>query len=367
MLRATEAWNALFAHTDVEGEKVVRKLRVVYKSGQPLIALPGSTRAALACLSLYPAQTARARLAKSLLGFLIKFRLRLGMQSTRLELSQRAQFTKFLSAVASEAGDTVPEFGILAGNPRSLGQRFMLLICSKNGQPSAVVKAGMSKEARALIVKETAFLKEVGGRTPGIPALRSQFEDSRTMALTLDFFPGESPRETGPAEMSRLLGSWIDVSGEVAIEEAEMWQQLRASTAAKPMLAVLEPKLEGKRMRPVIFHGDFAPWNIRVLPSGEWMVLDWERGNPRGLPGWDWFHFVIQPAILVRKVGIEELILLVETLLSSDAFRAYAQKALIQGFERELLLAYLLHLVEVIRPSEGLKQTCELFNRLNAR
>ena len=97
------------------------------------------------------------------------------------------------------------------------------------------------------------------------------------------------------------------------------------------------------------------------------MVLDWERGDPRGLPGWDWFHFVIQPAILVRKVGIEELILLVETLLSSDAFRAYAQKALIQGFERELLLAYLLHLVEVIRPSEGLKQTCELFNRLNAR
>jgi hypothetical protein len=120
-------------------------------------------------------------------------------------------------------------------------------------------------------------------------------------------------------------------------------------------------------MRPAIFHGDFAPWNIRALPSGDWMVLDWERGDPRGLPGWDWFHFVIQPAILVRKAGIEELIRLVETLLANDAFRAYVQKALIQGFERELLLAYLLHVVEVIRPSEGLEQNRELLNRLNAR
>ena len=146
-----------------------------------------------------------------------------------------------------------------------------------------------------------------------------------------------------------------------------MWQQLKASPTAKSMLGAFGTKLEGKRMRPVIFHGDFVPWNVRALLSGEWMVLDWERGDPRGLPGWDWFHFVIQPAILVRKAEIKELIRLVETLLASDAFRAYAQKASIQGFERALLLAYLLHLVEVIRPSEGLEQNRELFNRLNAR
>jgi hypothetical protein len=367
MLRSAESWNALFAHTEAEGEKTVRELRVVSKSGQPLLVLPGSTRAALACLSLYPAQTARARLARGLLGFLIQFRIRAGMRRTCLELSRRAAFTKFLSEVAGETGESLPEFGILAGNPRSPGQRFMILICAANGQPAAVVKAGMSKEARALIARETAFLKELGGRLPGIPALRRQFEDSRIMALALDFFPGESPRETSPAKMSQLLGLWIIATSTISVEETVMWQQLKSCPTAKPILTALEPKLEGKRVHPVIFHGDFAPWNVRTLPSEEWMVLDWERGGPRGLPGWDWFHFVIQPAILVRKAGTDELIRLVETLLANEAFRSYAQKSLIEGFERELLLAYLLHMVEVIRPSEGLEQNRTLLKGLKAR
>jgi hypothetical protein len=115
MLRATEPWNALFAPTEAEGEMIGRELRVIYKSGEPLLALPGSTRAALACLSLYPAQTTRARLARRLLGFLIQSGIRPGMQRKRLELSRRAPFTKFLSTVAGESGETVPEFGILTG------------------------------------------------------------------------------------------------------------------------------------------------------------------------------------------------------------------------------------------------------------
>lgn len=345
---------------------VGRDLRVVYKSGQPLLALPRSTPAALACLSLYPAQTARARLARGLLKFLLHSRLSVGMKQTRLEISRRAAFTRFLFNVAGEAGEQLPEFGILAGNPRSPGQRFMILVCSGDGQPAAVVKAGMSKEAKALIALESAFLRKAGGRVPGVPALRNHFQDPGIEALALDYFPGESPRETGPVEMSRLLGRWIDETGTITIAESAAWQQLKACPAAERMLAALAPKLEGQRVHSVMFHGDFAPWNIRVLPSREWMALDWERGDPRGLPGWDWFHFVIQPAILVRKSGIEELVRQVEAMLASDAFRSYAQKALIQGGERELLAAYLLHLVEVIQPSEGMEQNRALMKRMSA-
>ena len=89
-------------------------------------------------------------------------------------------------------------------------------------------------------------------------------------------------------------------------------------------------------------------------------------GDPRGLPGWDWFHFVIQPAILVRKSGIDDLVRRVDAMLAGDAFKSYAQKALIQGCERELLAAYLLHLVEVIQPSEGLEQNRALMKRMSA-
>ena len=366
MPRAAARWNVLFAHSEGDGAAIAREFQVIYKSGQPLLALPRSASAALACLSLYPAQTARARLAKELIKILLQCRIRTGMKQTQMEISRQSGFTRFLSEAAGEPGDRLPEFGILAGNPRSPGQRFMILVCAGSGQPAAVVKAGVSKEAKALIGKESAFLKEAGGRVPGIPALRRQFADTRIEALALDYFPGESPREADPVAMSRLLSSWIDTTRTMAVGESGLWQQLRNCAATKPILATLAPKLEGKRVHPVIFHGDFAPWNIRVLPSGEWMALDWERGDPRGLPGWDWFHFVIQPAILVKRSGIDKLIRVVETMLASEGFRAYAQKALIQGIERELLLAYLEHLVEVIQPSEGRQQNQALLSRVKA-
>jgi hypothetical protein len=114
-------------------------------------------------------------------------------------------------------------------------------------------------------------------------------------------------------------------------------------------------------------HGDFAPWNIKVSPAGAWTVLDWERGERTGFPGWDWFHYVIQSGILVGHLPTAVLIQRVESLLSSVAFREYATRGGIQGCERELVLAYLLHVVEVIKPSEGLTPTRELLEALAAR
>lgn len=199
MLRATEPWTALFAPTEAEGEMIGRELRVIYKSGEPLLALPGSTRAALACLSLYPAQTARARLARGLLCFLIRFRVRAGMSSTRLKISRRAPFIKFLSEVVGEAGEaSLPEFGIFAGNPRSPGKRFMVLLCAANGEPIAVVKAGTSKEAKELIALEAAFLKEVGEE------LRESLHyESSSKAQRLEPWGSTSSRANRPASPTR--------------------------------------------------------------------------------------------------------------------------------------------------------------------
>jgi hypothetical protein len=57
---------------------------------------------------------------------------------------------------------------------------------------------------------------------------------------------------------------------------------------------------------------------------------------------------------------------MVECLLDSAAFRQYAARGGIVGSERELVLAYLLHVVEVVKPSEGLEQTRELLRALSA-
>ena len=123
--------------------------------------------------------------------------------------------------------------------------------------------------------------------------------------------------------------------------------------------------MRGRTVHPAIYHGDLAPWNIKVSPAGAWTVLDWERGEPTGIPGWDWFHYVIQSGILVGRLSTPVLAQRVESLLRSDAFKQYAARAGILGCERDLVLAYLLHVVEVLKPSEGLAASRELLHALS--
>ena len=49
----------------------------------------------------------------------------------------------------------------------------------------------------------------------------------------------------------------------------------------------LAARLGSRLVSSVVFHGDFAPWNIKVDRAGAWMVLDWERGELHGVPCWD--------------------------------------------------------------------------------
>ena len=37
---------------------------------------------------------------------------------------------------------------------------------------------------------------------------------------------------------------------------------------------------------------DFSPWNVLVTPGGELAVLDWESGEPHGLPALDLIYFL---------------------------------------------------------------------------
>ena len=96
-------------------------------------------------------------------------------------------------------------------------------------------------------------------------------------------------------------------------------------------------------------------------------MLDWERGEVTGIPGWDWFHYVIQPGLLVERQSSAGLVQRVEHLLRSESFKFYARQSGIIGLERDLVLAYLLHAVEVVKPSEGLARTQELLRALGQR
>ena len=200
-----------------------------------------------------------------------------------------------------------------------------------------------------------------------VPKLRASLQLPRMRALALDFFAGDSPRPHQQAALPPLLESWIDPKRKIRVSEAPDWVRLERACPGDPLFRAIAGSLSGKAFQAALQHGDLAPWNIKVSPAGAWTVLDWERGELAGIPGWDWFHYIIQSAILVGRLPTAVLVQRVEGLLGSAAFQRYAERAGIRGCERELLLAYLLNMAEVIKPSEGLAETRELLQSLAGR
>jgi hypothetical protein len=368
MTRPPESfWEGLFAAPTEPGQSVRVQMRLLRRRGRPFLLLPVQCRPAVATMDLYPAQTRRARAARTLFRWLLKASLPLGTEEVSLAISPEDSFTGFLSSLGGEPIPGLPVLGILAGNPSSEGQRFLLLVFDVNQRPIAVVKAGLSDQARGLIEKEESFLAAVPAGTAAVPRLRATFRSPRLRALALDFFAGDSPRPQHEAALPAMLEAWIHPNRQVAVSDTPDWARLEKACSGNHLFSLIAEELHGRTVQAAIHHGDLAPWNIKVSPAGSWTVLDWERGELTGIPGWDWFHYVIQSAILVGHLPTPALVLRVESLLNSAAFRQYAARGGIAGCERALVLAYLLHAVEVIKPSEGLAPTRGLLQALSAR
>jgi hypothetical protein len=360
-------WNDLFAGHGGQARGLPIRMRLLKKRGQPFLLLPWQRRLATVSLSLYPAQTARARAAKAVLRWLLQAGLPAGTEEVLLTISPDDPFIKFLASAAGVSSPGMPEFGVLAGNPASEGQRFLVLVFDGSQRPVSVVKTGLSERARGLIQKEGAFLAALSGKATGIPGVRAEFQSPRLRALALDFFPGDSPRARDDGRIPPLLSSWVDPEKKIALEQTPDWVRLEQAASANDSFRAVAQRLRNRTVHAAIHHGDFAPWNIKVSPEGNWTVLDWERGELDGIPGWDWFHYVLQTAILVERLPTARLVVQIERLLDSEPFKRYAERAAISGLERWLVLAYLLHCSEVIKPSEGLAPTRELLDALCAR
>lgn len=65
---------------------------------------------------------------------------------------------------------------------------------------------------------------------------------------------------------------------------------------------------ESKQTFPLVFqHGDPGTWNMLVSPEGKLIVIDWEAGEPNGVPLWDMFYFMRSFGNwCVRKEGVRD-------------------------------------------------------------
>ena len=360
------SWTDLFRSSALADTTLV--LRTIKKSGRPFLFVPTNSTLAAHSLSLYPAQTKSARRAKSILRAAFQWRLPVPLERISLPLASKEPFARFLADLVEVPSKSFPAIAVLAGNPHAQGCRFLILLFDERNRPAFVVKAGTGELPRQLVRRETAFLNATSPGAPGLPLVRASFDAGEISAFALNFVPGDSPLPGDWSHLGEVLSAWVNREKLVHVDEILAWQTLPKSQVAESIFGGLSERLASVAFHPTIFHGDLAPWNIKVSPgTGAWTILDWERGEVAGIPGWDWFHYVIQSGVLVGKQPPEELLETLEGFLEGKEFREYSDLAKIRGHERPLVLAYLFYLVNVIKPSEGLATNGSLLGLLAQR
>jgi hypothetical protein len=347
----TNSWEGIFATATQTDFSL--SARVIKKAGAPFIVLPEPAPLAAKGLALYPAQTGFAKIAKGALQIALRARVPIKSQKVKVALSLGDPFPRFIKEVSRV--EPFPNLAILLGNPSAAGRRFIMLLFDEADEPALVVKVGIVEPARRLIRAESDFLQSARD-VPGLPIFRGHFASGSIEAFALDYVAGDSPLVAQRHTIEQLMMSWLDRNQKIVFDQVPAWKTL--ADDPDPMVRRIAEKLAGLRFHPTLYHGDFAPWNIKVSRSaGEWTMLDWERGNRVGFPGWDWIHYVVQAGILVDKMKPRRAFRELEDLLRDPVFVRYAEAAEIAGHEAIFAIAYLLYCVNIIRPGESLTVT----------
>jgi hypothetical protein len=135
-----------------------------------------------------------------------------------------------------------------------------------------------------------------------------------------------------------MMNSWLH-SQPVPLRALACWKRLAHCGGAPESLADLS-------VRPSIFHGDLAPWNVRESHAKR-TILDWERGELRGAPGWDAMHWTLMPALLVERLPATVLRTKMDVLFASTWWRDYARCSGIVGYDWPWFRCYVQHLLEI--------------------
>lgn len=364
MNREASPWQNLFPGAPENGPVVRLRLRLLRRHGQPLLLVPERGDAARTALNLYPAQTRKARLARGVLRALAGCGVLPGAEICELQLAADAPFVRFLCPPGSRP-ETI-SLAVLLGNPNVAGRRFLVLVFDGAGHPVRVIKVGTDAPALRLVRREAEFLRELTAARLHAPELLGEFSDGDRAALALAYAPGPTPAADDFRSLSALLTGWLDTTRTVRFGELAAARQLAESGVNDAASRLAQSRLAEVTFHPAIHHGDFAPWNIRVGPTGAWRVLDWERGEAVGPPAWDWFHYWLQPRVLVRRQAPVAIHREFQEFRRHPAFAEYAQLARIGRHLDALWLGYLVHCRDVTRQAEGMPAIRELVERVAA-
>jgi hypothetical protein len=338
--------------------------RLIRRKGQPFLLLPAQSSAARAGVRLYSAQRRIARLGCHILGLKIGASMLRLLPKYNIDADAASAFIVFLRRQTGNACPLIPP-AILFSTRAAEKQRFVMLLCDQNNKPITIVKVGLQPSAHAVIERECAFIQSLPRNTSGAIEVIDQLSTSALSAFSMPYFEGENARSDEGLE--NVLRRWLDADPPTPLEDIPIWQETARACAHTESFAPIGKLLGGCRVRTTIYHGDFAPWNIRVNAAGEWKVYDWERGARRGVPGWDWFHFVLQKSVMVQRQSPKTSAVLLERLITSRRFQEYAEAANINSITKPLVLSYLLRQIFVVKPESGISATADVYSLLSRK
>ena len=354
----------LFHAEKPSGKKLVFRWRLVSRQGRPLLLLPEDGMDLRVGLELYSAQRRRAKIWRAALPKLIHSPAASFFQRLSFEVDVGSEFVQFL---AEQVGVPAEQLGTPAIKFGGLGEkktRLALLVCDQTNRPAKVIKVGLNAEGRAATEREADTLAQLPAEVIGCIRMSGRQATEKWAAFATPFFPGESPEND--AGMEIVFHSWLKLGEPTAVEDFESWRELEKKVPAEQSekLSAVAAAFAGKKIRSTLYHGDFSPWNLRAINALNLQAYDWEVGYLRGIPGWDWFHFIVQTSILVKRHSPERVAAELDQLIQSPRFQKYAEAAGIKEIIEPLLLAYLLHQEHVICPLQGRETTRQLFELL---
>lgn len=354
----------LFASDEKHRAPVKFSWRLVQRKRRPFLLLPDAAENIRFSLELYSAQRPLARLWRSLLPVMFRTPARALLGAVNAEAEASSALLQFFAEQSGQSASDLPTPAIKFGGIAGKTSRVVVLLCDAAGRPIRVVKIGLNLEGRAATEREADILAQLPKATIGCTTLTGQIKTNSLSAFATAYFPGQSL--TNDVGIEKLFHAWLLADVAVPLEELPNWKELDAAAIQNEphVWAALRAALAGKKVCPTLYHGDFTPWNVRMTNLENIQAFDWERGQLQGIPAWDWFHFIVQTAILVKRHSPERVAAELDHFIQSARFQKYAQTAGISDLVEPLLLAYLLHEKYVVQPEEGRQVTEQLFELL---
>lgn len=282
--------------------EVLSKIHVycVNKKGYLLLALPSGRAAAKATQNLYQPQSFKARALMVIVSILIRLGLHKLLSSRSLTIRERSVFSQMKCPPS--------EIGFLLGNPDAESRRAIILHAENGG--FLVDKVGLGDKAAMSVSSELGIINTLPDGNVGLPVICGHQEEKTWVSYTTRYFTGRAPKASDQSRIISLLENWVTHSTTKKLGETKQWKQIEEYTK-KHDRHELYSKIESASSLDVevgVFHGDFAPWNIKLSQGGDIHVMDWEYGCAEGPQGWDWLHYMIQQASLVNHMSTADIL-----------------------------------------------------------